>query len=70
MICLDCAHLDLKRHPAHAKLGMGQCKVQMLSGVFQTITYERTCERYIAVPAGMAEARHAWWGKVSIRETT
>lgn len=70
MICLDCAHLDLKRQPAHAKLGLGQCKVNPgFGGEFQNFTINRNCERSHMAPPDMRKARAAWWGKLS-KETT
>jgi hypothetical protein len=61
MICLRCAHLDLRSHPQHAAIGLGQCKRQPLPGVFEVIARDRDCAMFQAADDQTVETRLKWW---------
>jgi hypothetical protein len=63
MNCLRCAHLDLRSHPQHAALGLGQCRRQPLPGIFEVITRDRNCAMFQAADQQAVEARKKWIGK-------
>lgn len=67
MICLECAHLDLRTHPKHAAVGLGQCNAQKLLGVFEAFTKERECRKFVAADAGIAQKRIEWRGSKSTK---
>lgn len=64
MKCLDCQKLDLKAHPAHAKVGLGRCKHSSLPGVFVAFEGHKECQQFQEAPADQAEARKTWWAKL------
>ena len=60
MNCLSCAHLDMRTHPKHALVGIGQCKRHPLPGVFYNFSKERECEKFDAAEAEIVAARVEW----------
>lgn len=61
MNCLQCDHLDLRKHTKHAAVGLGQCKKQMLPGVFEVFARERECKQFSAAEAEVVQKRLKWW---------
>lgn len=63
MNCLSCIHIDLRTYPAHAKVGVGRCKLQKLPGVFENFRIERDCKLFTAADAETVEKRNIWANK-------
>jgi hypothetical protein len=61
MKCIDCARLGLKAYPKHAVLGMGQCALDKLPGVFVSIAKDRQCDKFQEAAQGIAQKRREWW---------
>lgn len=61
MNCLQCAHLDLRKHPKHAEVGLGQCKEQKLPGVFEVFISERKCRLFAPAESEIFGKRMKWW---------
>lgn len=72
MKCITCAHLDIAKHPAHAKADMGLCteqnrelRAQGLGGVtFTSIMKERECDRYQEAAPVVVQGRRQWWKEI------
>jgi hypothetical protein len=57
--CLECAGLDLKSKPEHAKTGFGQCTLADPVH-FVSVLMARNCILFEPAPADMVEARDTW----------
>lgn len=60
MKCIDCQHVDLQQYPAHAKAGMGRCKLETLPGVFESWRSERECKHFAVADVQIAQKRIEW----------
>ena len=58
--CLHCAHIDLKASEKHTKAGVAPCKKQKLSGVFESLMFERDCKKYEEADGMIVQARVKW----------
>ncbi|PUA19600.1 hypothetical protein C7W93_07080 [Glaciimonas sp. PCH181] len=65
MKCLHCAHIDMKASAQHTKVGMAPCKTQKLSGVFESLMFERNCSKYERAEEKIVLARVKWVGRSS-----
>lgn len=63
MKCLMCAHVDLRSYPKHANVGLGRCKLEKVSGVFESFEKERQCDNYELADAEKVIKRLAWYEK-------
>lgn len=61
MNCLSCSSLDLRKHPKHAVVGYGRCSHETMTGVFESITYERKCDKFTATSEETRQKRVSWW---------
>jgi hypothetical protein len=66
--CIDCAKINLRDNPKHAKTGMGTCPHEQIQidgvqygGVFTSIHSERNCEHYRAADGETVVKRLEWW---------
>ena len=60
MICLGCAHLDLKASPAMSARGFGKCKHEPMSGRHVSFAFDRQCATYQLASPEIVTARAAW----------
>lgn len=60
MKCIQCEHIDGQASKEHTKVGFAKCKKQTLSGVFESLDYERECGMFQAVSADELETRVKW----------
>lgn len=60
MKCIHCNHLDLQSNDAMAKLGLGSCKVEPVSGQWVSFRFDRVCKRYEQVIEEVEAKRTEW----------
>lgn len=58
--CIDCAHLDMQKHPKHSALGFAPCKLEKMPGVMVSMVYPRECPSFKDAEPGRAAARMDW----------
>lgn len=61
MTCLHCTHLNLQRHPDHAKVGLARCALDHVAGRFNGM--QHNCMRFATAAQDVIEKREEWHQK-------
>lgn len=68
MTCIECNNADLQANPNYSKVGFSACKkLNLLSGVFQSLTYRRQCADFDQADSETINKRRIWLAKQSIK---
>lgn len=61
--CITCTHVDTKRNPAMARLGLPACDLDSRSYRTVSLTHQRECHRHKSVTRAEEDKRRIWWAK-------
>jgi hypothetical protein len=61
MKCINCINCDIEKYPGPAGVGFSRCKKETQSGVFESLTKDRECNKYQREPQAEIMKRIAWW---------
>lgn len=65
MICLHCAHFNMKKHPEHAKTGYGTCI--LIREVGQFVSVKHQCKKFSQATEDVIAKRDEWAKKNGIK---